>query len=169
MKKRFTLLELLVVISILAILAGLLLPALGKAKSKGTMIDCASQLKQLGLAIYLYADDNNSRLPCCARLGENSTFNLPSLKQLIANYAGDDEIFHCKADDELFRDVGTSYEWNTFLNGKRIERSETKIGNMIMTMPMLGDGDPFHGKLGRNYLYVDGHVSKNMEIQIVQP
>lgn len=62
--KGFTLIELLVVIAIIALLLAVLMPALGKAKDHAKRIGCSANLRSLGLAAILYAEDNDGRTPC---------------------------------------------------------------------------------------------------------
>ncbi len=59
----FTLIEMLVVVAVITILAGLLLPALGKARYKSRVAICLSNVRQIGLASLMYATDNSGRLP----------------------------------------------------------------------------------------------------------
>lgn len=80
----FTLIELLVVISIIALLIGILLPALGAARKTAKTSTCLSQLKQMGIATYGYANDYDAVLP--------PSYNFATFQQnfsiLLANYMG---------------------------------------------------------------------------------
>ena len=134
--RAFTLVELLLVLAIVGVLAALLLPALSRANRKAHNLTCISQLKQLGIATRLYAEDTRGRLPAAEFLPSNPTSPqqpLPRISDLLAPYSsaktaatnGSRTVFKCPDDHEWFFEVeGSSYQWNAGLNGQRIDFGE---------------------------------------------
>ncbi|MEJ0088756.1 MAG: type II secretion system protein [Limisphaerales bacterium] len=192
----FTLIELLVVLAIIGILASLLLPALSRAKRKGHNIACVNQLRQLGLAVRMFADDNNQHLPAAEllpSLPSNPAAPLPRICDVLGAQLGKAEgntnsapVFHCPGDQAgRFTREGSSYEWNTELNGHRIDETRSQDMRIItvgvingeevshtdetkqllfppVSTPLLLDYEDFHPrppKLGKNVVFMDGHVN----------
>ncbi len=107
-KCAFTLIELLVVIAIIAILASMLLPALGKAKEQSKRSQCLNNLRQQALGLIMYAQDNGEKLPIRSvfayslspdnqvpRNEQQAVDFLTGLGRLYPNYIRETKVFYC--------------------------------------------------------------------------
>jgi prepilin-type processing-associated H-X9-DG protein len=104
----FTLVELLVVIGIITILIAILLPAMARAKEQARMVACQSNLRQIGMAMVMYTNENKQRFPFHADIGgmnkEDWIYWQASRdprESAIAKYIGDfkADVFRCPSDD----------------------------------------------------------------------
>ncbi len=163
-EQAFTLIELLVVISIIAVLASLLLPAVNRAKEAGRGAACMSNLRQVGIALQLYVQENNNRLPFMRDKSTTTTNDLPSPDQVLSNHLGNVRVLLCPSDRAgLFQTTGSSYSWNSLLNGQDAEHLEVMaLSFNPHQIPLMFDKERFHAARGakkaQNFLYADGHI-----------
>jgi prepilin-type N-terminal cleavage/methylation domain-containing protein len=102
-RNAFTLIELLVVIAIIAILAALLLPSLGRAKKQAKDIDCVNNLKQVGLGLRMWADDNGGKFPWAVELTAGGSKDAPEWVdhfRVCSNELGSVKILVCPSQKE---------------------------------------------------------------------
>jgi prepilin-type N-terminal cleavage/methylation domain-containing protein/prepilin-type processing-associated H-X9-DG protein len=160
----FTLVELLVVISIIVLLVSILSPSLHKAMVIGRRMRCATNLRGCGTAIRMYLNENGDTMPVAAQMPSLGLNEDPSIALVLQPYLDVPEILLCPADSDetYFRSEGSSYEYHTMLGGQQ-------VGEDFLTRhwgedksPVMNDYKPFHGRPGKlgssNYLFVDGHV-----------
>ncbi|BDI28354.1 hypothetical protein CCAX7_004050 [Capsulimonas corticalis] len=101
-KRGFTLIELLVVIAIIAILAAILFPVFAKAREKARQISCASNLKQLGLGMMQYIQDNDERFPT-GWMGQSTDINAGKIQYwpyAIYPYVKSAGVYKCPDDSQ---------------------------------------------------------------------
>lgn len=131
--KGFTLIEIMVVIAIIITLAGLLMPALNKARRQAKRVECINNLRQIGIALNSYALDNDEKFPT-------------SLQALVDNkYLSSEEMLYCperKNDIALYR-----------------YKSPVTVSGVDANTPLVEcDSDNHLSPNPYNVLYGDGHV-----------
>ena len=123
--RAFTLIELLVVIAIIAILAAILFPVFAQAREKARTIACASNLKNLGTAVLMYAQDYDERLPLSAEAIPTPPFFL-NWHDIVDPYVKNKQIWLCPSSSiPAFDSLGKAsshFGYNAFyLNGLRLD------------------------------------------------
>ena len=170
--KGFTLIELLVVIAIIGILAGILLPVLSRARESARKTQCMSNVKQIGMGLIMYANENIETFPS-STTGSNDA--MISLNLLYDTYISDNKVFNCPSDttvtaatnagmsvstsggNEYFTSTQSSYGY---------DRSHTQADDADVALaadrppvtPSATASTANHNSRGQNVVYVDGHV-----------
>lgn len=169
-KSGFTLIELLVVIVIVGVIAGFLLPTMSGVRSSARRLQCMNNMRQVGVAFYMYLDDNNEQFPIM----------LPPCWQVSINkYIDDQKVWGCPGQPGVGYGEVTSpfpFAYNYRLGNPAVTVTLQQVKNKAFTV-LLGDstvyfpmGSNSHYYLfgpmtdfrkthsgGDNYIFVDGH------------
>ncbi len=139
----------LVVLGIIAVLMSMLFVVLNKAQTSANKIHCMGNLRQITMALHLYAGDNRGKLP------DPAICDLP-WEATLKSYLPTMKIFLCRADAELGPTNGSSYDWrdtgdpNSTLAGRKITEAQW---NVIVTFEALPG---WHQKSRMNVSRLDG-------------
>ena len=179
-KKAFTLIELLVVIAIIGVLMAVLLPALTKVRTTARQVQCMSNLKDIGVAFYLYLDDHNETFPPGGGY-DSGRVNRSWEEYLYPSYIDNRDVFICHTPEIIAGMLGSVtykenfYGYNGFLGGGNIPEGPRRLANVTKPSttivcadarrgsggpaPAIGDGDfsiSYRHSNGSNILFVSG-------------
>ena len=161
----FTLLELLVVVAIISVLAGIVSYAASHGIESARATNCAGHLRQLGIALSGYLGDHNNLMPELKAGRETKGDDVPVIDNTLDKYMPSKSVFACPSDHQYAAASGTSYYWNTALNGQSAAALNfLKVIDTHGHIPVLADKAGFHPyeKDKVNILYADGHASKDV-------
>lgn len=175
--RGFTLVELLVVIGVIALLMGLLLPALNRAREHSRRTACLSNLRQIGAAMILYANDWSGRYPNANPQMTTNSYDETNLVlvNLATIYLKAPAVFHCPSDQDAIPQAIDTADY-TLPNSARVSYDFYPVYWQPEYGPLLGrlsgeaplawdlDGgsprpapDQNHGTEGGNVVFADGH------------
>ncbi len=179
----FTLTELMVIMAIIAVLVGLLMPTISRARDRALLVSCQSNLRQIGIALHGYMSMNRNKLPPEANIPWPDQTSTPDpqthLPTLLAEFAGKaTDVYACPADDTAAAALGGSYiflsppartSFGGHYYGNLFNRSSTTtwVAEIPLTVAAYIDKAgttqllniaPFHRRALTNILYADGHV-----------
>lgn len=182
--RAFTLIELLAVIAIIGLLASLLLPVLSSATEKGRRTDCLNNLRQVNLAIRLYAEDDADLLPVLPIPNPYPNGIGAYYKQLVKGYLGlagpaspAEKVFICPSDRVIWSQIGhafTSYTFNGYevgpgdiarITGQKLDSIKHPSKAVLVGEWTAFFGGSWHPPVNQDYpdaknvlSFVDGHA-----------
>lgn len=167
----FTLVELMVTIAIVAALAGLIMPAVGKSVKRANSIACMNNLRQIGVCGLLYAADNNQKFPVIEPWSSNPIYEpedgAKTISEVFEPYGLTERSLACRDDvagpDNYFAKEGSSYQWFPGASGQNLQNVKLSWGNMpegvkLSQLLVAFDYTNIHGGKS-NILFGDGHVA----------
>jgi prepilin-type N-terminal cleavage/methylation domain-containing protein/prepilin-type processing-associated H-X9-DG protein len=151
--RGFTLTEILVVLAIIGILAGIGYPVSRSFIAKSREATCLGNLRSLGVALQSHLQEHNDIMPKLQIGRASKADDIPVLDTALLPYLDSPEVFHCPADPVDFEKTGSSYNWNHLQSGLHVSNLYF-FGVREDTIPLISDKTARHPS-GTNFLFAD--------------
>lgn len=167
MKRAFTLVEVLVSVCVIILLLSIAVPSYQIVSARGAAARCLGNLRALGTALNLFLGENQMIMPSLAAARRSKDEEVPAIDTTLDRYLDDNAAFTCPAGKHLAETTGTSYFWNSALNGQPASQLNlfgivTELGRI----PILVDKEGWHKYTDDkvNHLFGDGHVTSELRL-----
>ncbi len=170
-RSGFTLVEILVTLVIIAALSGLATVMVRSGIESAHKASCLSNLRQIGVALELYLQENSQRMPVMMAGRRSRSEEVPVLETVLIDYVEDERVFQCPADREEFIKTGSSYMWNSTQNGLHVSQLAFFRSEDPARIPLVVDKESWHGggKDGSaNFLYADRTAENRLRLGVGQ-
>jgi prepilin-type N-terminal cleavage/methylation domain-containing protein len=163
-RSGFTLTELVFVIAIIAVLAGIGVPFSLSMMRRARQTVCLQNLQGIGVGVQAYLRDNGERLPVLQAGRKSKRDEVAVMDTELTEYLGSGAIFHCPEGTKEYRKTGSSYLWNSTQNGRPMSELsffgiKAKTPELI---PIVSDKEAWHDHEGTNFLYADSSTSSKV-------
>jgi prepilin-type N-terminal cleavage/methylation domain-containing protein len=165
--KGFTLLELLAVVTIIAVLAAVGVPLARSALSRADAVKCLGNLRAIGAGLNGWLSDNNMVMPPLAAARRSRSEDVPVIDTTLAPYLPDPRVFACPADRSQAAATGTSYYWNSVLSGQSaVNLNFLSLATDLSKIPVVVDKEGWHDHSEDkvNHLFADGHAANHLRL-----
>mgnify|MGYP001197206972 CR=1 FL=1 len=166
--RGLTMVEILVAVAIIGLLAAIGVPTFRMMKANARSVLCAGKLREIGIGLNEYFADHGLTYPSLVAARESREQDDPAIDTVLLEYLGDEFAFQCPADHGIFEKTGSSYFWNSLVNGQKTSNLQLLgMKGHPSGIPLVSDKENFHEDVGDgvNVLYGDGHVLR--EVQFV--
>lgn len=155
--RGFTLTEIIITVVIIAALAGIAFPIVKRGIQSSQKAGCLSNLRQIGLGLESYLQDNNQIMPELETGRRSLDEDIPVLENTLDVYLESELVFRCPADPEVFEATGSSYIWNSTQSGLRRTQLEFLGTDDPSRIPLVIDKEAWHpgAGTGSNFLYAN--------------
>jgi len=166
-RRAFTLVDLIVVVAIIGLLLAIASPAAKRALQASRTVECLTHLKQIGLSLQQYLDTDGKYIMPELHNRTDIAEDVPALDTVLPINEDETEVFSCPVDRDLYAKSGTSYLWNTTVNGQHVDELFSILAikdfESATRVPIVSDKESFHPELPLtvNLLYADYHVESN--------